>query len=137
MHSEDKVGCPKVESLAQKLKRCVDSWMRSFKFFICLNVFFFPCSVNSTVRIVAKNVRLTSENACDIISGLVHCFHFGLLILLLSCILHRSGQKTILEIRNTSLILVSIFCAVLNWEDTAKEYIAYGQCLSVPDCYSA
>ncbi|VDK32390.1 unnamed protein product [Taenia asiatica] len=46
MHSEDKVGCPKVESLAQKLK-----------------------SVNSTVRIVTKNVRLTSENACDIISG--------------------------------------------------------------------
>ncbi|KAL5108611.1 Adenylyltransferase and sulfurtransferase MOCS3 [Taenia crassiceps] len=46
MHSEDKVGYPKVESLAQRLK-----------------------SVNSTVRIVAKNVRLTSENACDIISG--------------------------------------------------------------------
>ncbi|KAH9284795.1 Adenylyltransferase and sulfurtransferase MOCS3 [Echinococcus granulosus] len=46
MHSEDKLGCPKVESLAQKLK-----------------------SVNSSVRIVTRNVRLTSENACGIISG--------------------------------------------------------------------
>ncbi|VDM19670.1 unnamed protein product [Hydatigera taeniaeformis] len=46
MHSEDKVGYPKVESLAQRLR-----------------------SVNSTVRIVTKNVRLTSQNACDIILG--------------------------------------------------------------------
>uniref|UniRef100_A0A5K3FYQ2 ThiF domain-containing protein n=1 Tax=Mesocestoides corti TaxID=53468 RepID=A0A5K3FYQ2_MESCO len=45
MHSENNVGRPKVESLAEKLK-----------------------SVNSTVRVVTKNVHLTNENACEIIS---------------------------------------------------------------------
>uniref|UniRef100_A0A0V0J838 Adenylyltransferase and sulfurtransferase MOCS3 homolog n=2 Tax=Schistocephalus solidus TaxID=70667 RepID=A0A0V0J838_SCHSO len=46
MHSEEKVGTPKVESLAERLR-----------------------SINHHVNITTHNVHLTNQNACEIIAG--------------------------------------------------------------------